>query len=200
MSEKVELAAEIEAKFIEIDKEALREKLKQLDAKLLQKEMLMRKTVFYTDDHSFARVRDEGRWITMSYKRLDELSLTGMKEVCLKVDSYESAVQMLQALGLRIKSEQETLRESWFLDGVELDMDTWPWLPSVVEIEGSSEVAVKTVAQKLGFDFNDAIFGGIDEVYKLYFDVTSDEVNQKWSEIKFCDGKVPQWLEAKRLR
>ncbi len=150
MSEPMELAAEIEAKFIEIDKEALHEKLKQLGGKLLQKEILMRKTIFYTDDHSFARVRDEGKSITMSYKRYDEISLSGVKEVCLQVDSYEAAV--------------------------------------------------KAVAQKLGFDFGEAMFGGIDEVYKLYFDVTNDEVNQYWAEIKFDDGKVPDWLEAKRLR
>lgn len=187
-------------KFLEVDKDQMRRKLEAVGATLLQPETLMRRTVFETGGRSFARVRDEGDKITMSYKRLDDLSLSGMKEVCLTVNSYDGAVTFLEALGLDIKAEQETWREEWLLDDVEIDIDTWPWLPTTLELDGPSEVAVKSVAEKLGLPASTAMFGSIDEVYKLYYDVTSEDVNQKWAAITFGDGTVPDWLEAKRLR
>lgn len=190
-----EIKPEIEATFININKDQLRAQLKELGAKLLQPELLMRRTIFDIDDHSFVRVRDEGNRITMSYKHLDTLSLSGMKEICLDVNNYDEAINFVKACGLKPKAVQETLREEWELDGVELDIDTWPWLPSYVEIEGPSEEAVEKVATKLGFSMDDAFYGAADEVYKNYYDVTRDDINY-CPEIKFTD--VPEWLAAKR--
>lgn len=127
-----ELKPEIEATFINIDKDQLRAQLKGLCAKLLQPELLMRRTIFDIDDYSFVRVRDEGNRITMSYKHLDAVSLSGMKEICLNVNNYDEAIAFVKACGLKIKAVQETLREEWELDGVELDIDTWPWLPPLM--------------------------------------------------------------------
>lgn len=190
-----EIQPEIEATFINIDKDQLRAQLKELGAKLLQPEILMRRTIFNIDDHSFVRVRDEGNRITMSYKRLDKLSLSGMKEICLDVNDYDDAINFVKVCGLNPKAVQETLREEWELDGVELDIDTWPWLPTFVEIEGPSEAAVKSVAEKLGLEIADALYGSVDEVYKIYYDVTNQDINY-CPEIKFTDA--PDWLASKR--
>lgn len=190
-----ELKPEIEATFINIDKDQLRAQLKGLCAKLLQPELLMRRTIFDIDDYSFVRVRDEGNRIAMSYKHLDAVSLSGMKEICLNVNNYDEAIAFVKACGLKIKAVQETLREEWELDGVELDIDTWPWLPPYVEIEGPNEAAVKSVAAKLDFDMADALYGSVDEVYKIYYDVTRNDINY-CPEIKFTD--TPDWLASKR--
>lgn len=187
--------SEIEATFIDINKDNLRAKLKTAGAELAQPEILMRRTIFDVDEHSFARVRDEGNKITMSYKHLDELSLSGMKEACVEVNDFKEAVNILQALGHKIKAEQEALREEWLLDGVKVDIDTWPWLPSYVEIEGSSEESVKNVATKLGFDMKDAYYGSVDRIYQVYYDVTDADINY-CPEIKFTD--IPDWLASKR--
>ncbi len=190
-----EIQPEIEATFINIDKDQLRAQLKELGAKLLQPETLMRRTIFNIDDHSFVRVRDEGNRITMSYKRLDTLSLSGMREICLDVNNYDEAIKFVKICGLKPKAVQETLREEWELDGVELDIDTWPWLPAFVEIEGPSEAAVENVTEKLGLQMTDALYGSVDEVYKIYYDVTSQDINY-CPEIKFTD--TPDWLASKR--
>lgn len=201
MNNKIEAKPEIEATFLEVDKDELRARLKGLGAELLQPEVLMQRTVFdLEEEHAFARVRDEVNKVTMSYKRLDDLSLSGMKEICLEVNDYGEAVGFMKALGLRAKAEEETLREEWLLDGVELDIDTWPWLPAFVEVDGLSEEAVKGVVEKLGYDMKDAVYGSVDEIYTIYYDVTNDDVNKRWSEIKFGDGTIPEWLEKKRLR
>lgn len=190
-----EIQPEIEATFININKDQLRAELRRLGAKLLQPETLMRRTIFNIDDHSFVRVRDEGNRITMSYKRLDALSLSGMKEICLDVNNYDDAINFVKICGLKPKAVQETLREEWELDGVELDVDTWPWLPAFVEIEGPSEAAVKSVAEKLGLKMAEALYGSVDEVYKIYYNVTSQDINY-CPEIKFTDA--PDWLASKR--
>ena len=196
---------EIEATFLNIDKNALREKLKSLGAELIQPEILMRRHVFRMDEHSFVRVRDEGYRIVITYKHYDELSLSGAKEINLTIDDYDGAVAFLKLLGLEVKSEQESLRETWKLEHAEIDIDTWPWLSSYVEIEGETEDAVKDAATKLGFDMNNAVYGSVDEVYVRTFDVTHDDVNDKWTEIKFIgdplgENPAPDWLEAKRRK
>lgn len=188
---------EIEATFIDINKNKLREKLRQAGARLVQPEILMRRVVFDVDERTFVRVRDEGNKVTMSYKHLDDLSLSGMKEICLEVDDYEKAIAFVKACGLRMKADQETYREEWELDDVEITIDTWPWIPSYAEIEGMNEDAVKVVAEKLGFDMNDAMYGSVDQVYKVYYDVDVGEINY-CPEIKFTD--VPEWLEQKRRK
>lgn len=186
---------EIEATFLDIDKDALRAKIAKQGGELIQKETLMRRVVFATGPNSFARVRDEGNRITMTYKHVADLSLSGSQEICFNVDDYDKAIAFIKALGIAAKADQETLREEWLLDGVEITIDTWPWLPTYTELEGPSELAVKAVAAKLGFDMQDAHYGSVDEVYKLYYDVTNADINE-CPEIKFTDP--PAWLAAKR--
>ncbi len=186
---------EIEATFINVDKDAVRTQLKAAGAKLIQAELLMRRTIFDLGESTFARVRDEGNCITMSYKHLDSLTLSGMKEICIKISSYEDGVALLKACGLEAKSIQESYREEWELDGVEITIDTWPWIPSYVEVEGPSEAKVQEIAKRIGFKMADAHYGAADEIYKIYYDIDNDEINF-CPEIKFTD--VPAWLEAKR--
>ncbi len=186
---------EIEATFIEINKEQIRAQLKSLGAKLVIPETLMKRTIFDTGPHSFARVRDEGICITMSYKSIDSLTLSGTTEICLEVDNYDNAVALLQSCGLKPKASQEAYREEWKLDGVKFDIDTWPWLPTYLEIEGPSEAAVQAAATKLGLSMAEAHYGSADGIYQIYYDVTTSEINT-CPEIKFTD--IPAWLAAKR--
>ena len=41
---------------------------------------------------------------------------------------------------------------------VTIDIDTWPKVPTYVELEGPSEERIKAVAQLLGFQWEDAVF------------------------------------------
>ncbi len=188
---------EIEATFVEIDKAELRKKLKLLDAKLIRPEVLMRRIVFDTGPDSFMRVRDEGNRIVMTYKCHHNDTITGTEEINVEVSDYDATIAILRASGLRPKADEASYRESWELDDVEIDIDTWPWIPTYVEIEGKTSEAVKKIANKLGFDMRTAIIGSVDDVYKLYYDVTSHYINYELSEIKFSDA--PKEL-AKNLR
>ena len=85
---------EIEAQFLDINKNEVRKKLTEIGAKLVKPEVLMRRFVFDTGPHSFARVRDEGGGkIVMTYKNVaDDHSIMGTKEVNVVIDDYEKGV------------------------------------------------------------------------------------------------------------
>lgn len=186
---------EIEATFINIDKAEFRTRLQAAGAVLVQPETLMRRTVFDVDEHSFIRVRDEGNRITMSYKHCNSHTLSGMQESCLTVDNYDETITFIKACGFRPKAEQESYRETWRLHDTEIDIDTWPWIPTYVEIEGPTESHVITVAKLLDLNLSDAIYGSVDSVYQVYYDVTDHDINY-CPEIKFTDA--PAWLASKR--
>ena len=186
---------EIEAQFLDINKTTIRQKLKSIGAKLEKPEVLMRRTVFYTGDHSFARVRDEGDKIVMTYKNVsDDHSILGTKEVNVCVDDYDDAILLLKGCGLEIKARQETKREIWHFDEVEICIDTWPWIPTFIEIEGPSEKSVWDTAKKLGLNKDQAKFGSVDTTYQHYFGVEPDIVNLHTPEILF-DMTPPDWVK-----
>ena len=185
---------EIEASFLDVDKDDLREKLKEAGAECIKPEIMMRRTVFDSGPHSFARVRDEGDKIVMTYKNFeDEDSIMGVKEVNLIVNNYDDAVKFIAGCGLEQKAVQETYRETWKLDGVEITIDTWPWIPTYSEIEGPSEEAVWSVAERLGFKKEDAMFGAVDKIYNHYYGVDMDIVDFETPVINF-EIDPPAWV------
>ena len=136
------------------------------------------------------RVRDEGDKITMSLKVVDGASIENQKETQLVVDNFDSAVSLLESIGCENKAYQETKRELWEVDGVEVTIDEWPFLEPFVEIEGKSEEDVKGVSEKLGFDYSQAKFGAVDTLYAERYGITEDQINNHTPKILF-EGKNP---------
>lgn len=187
---------EIEAQFLDVNKEEIRAKLKQLGATVIMPETLMKRVVFYTGENSFARVRDEGGKIVMTYKNVsDGNSILGTKEVNLVVNSYEDAILFLQGCGLKIKAKQESYREMWKYNDAEICIDTWPWIPTFIEIEAPSEKSVWDTAEKLGFDKSQAKFGSVDTTYQHYHGVEPEIVNLHCPEISF-NIDPPEWVNG----
>lgn len=196
------METEIEAKFLNIDPEKIRTRLQEIGAVMEYAERLMKRKVF---DYPDARLRKEGAWvrvrdegdskITLSYKKLVDRSLHGTKEITLNVSDFGTMCDFLQACGFDSKSYQETRREKWILGESEITIDTWPWIPTFIEIESPSEEEVRKVSDLLGFDWKEALHGSVETAYQDLFDVTEDEIDG-WEEITFTP--VPDWLEIKR--
>jgi adenylate cyclase class 2 len=195
------MQTEIEAKFLDIDVNALRERLISVKAKKIHDERLMRRWVFdYPDKRlekigGWVRVREEGDKVTLSYKQLNDRTLHGTKEVVITVDSSDETQKFLSAIGLVEKAFQETKRERWELDECEITIDTWPWIPAFVEIEAPSESKIKEVSEKLGFEWAEALFGSVETAYQRYFDLTEEEIDA-WPRIVF--EPTPDWLLVKQ--
>ena len=195
------MEVEIEAKFLDIDVEKLREKLKAIGAKLNYPERQMRRCVFDYPNRrlekigGWIRVRDEGDKITFSYKQLNDRTLHGTKEIETTVGDFQKMIDLLKAIGLDKKSYQETKREKWTFGESEITIDTWPWIPPFVELEAPSEPKLKDLAQMLEFSWGEALHGSVETAYQKYYNFTESEIDH-WPEIAFIPE--PDWLLAKR--
>ncbi len=192
---------EIEAKFLNVDFNHVRAKLHELGAECMQPMRLMRRKNFdYADARlevigGWIRVRDEGDKVTLAYKQLDSRDIDGTKEVSVEVSDFDDTVALLKAAGLKQASYQETRRESWVLDGAQIELDEWPWVQPFIEIEAADVETLYAVAEKLGFDKAEALHGSVEIIYVREYDVTESEVDA-WPEITF--SPLPDWLAAKR--
>ena len=196
------MQTEIEVKFLRANHEELRTKLQAMGAECVSPERLMRRKNFDYPDrrldkefNGWVRVRDEGGKTTLSYKQVNDRTLHGTKEVSVVVDNFDITCQFLEAIGLETKTYQETKRESWVFEGVQIELDEWPWAPPYIELEGPTEAAVKAVASKLGYELENGVHGSVEIVYQDVYDVTDSDINNI-DTIVF--GAVPEWLEAKR--
>lgn len=194
------METEIEAKWLNVDVTALRQTLEKAGAVCRQQERLMVRSIFdYPDKRlekvgGWVRVRDEGNKVTLSYKQLNDRTLHGTEEVSVVVDNFEATCSFLRAIGLEQVSVQETKRESWKLGDADVEIDTWPWIPSFVEIEAKTEAELLQAATILGLDMGHALHGSVETAYQAVYDVTDHDVDS-WPEIRF--GGVPDWLAAK---
>jgi adenylate cyclase class 2 len=198
------MQTEIEAKFLNVDHNALRAKLRALGATCEQPMRTMQRKSYdfpggqlRKDKNAWVRIRNEGDKITMSYKQLNDRSAYGTKEICVTLDSFEQADVFLLALGLVQTSYRETKRESWRLGHIEIELDEWPWTKPYIEFEASSETELQQMAHDLDLDWDEVLHGSVEVVYAAEYNITEDDVNS-WPEITFMP--VPDWLEAKRKK
>lgn len=194
---------EIEAKFVDVNHDDIRDRLKRLGATLEQPMRLMRRVVIHTprmtEKNAFVRIRDEGYRTTITYKQFDSDSVDGAKEYEVQADSFDTAINIFSEAGLVYDSFQESRRENWMLNGVDIMLDEWPWLNPFIEIEAPSVNEIKSLAIKLELPWDSALFGGVSGVYCFQYPHIGDkgryEINQNWTEIKF-DGPMPDLLKA----
>lgn len=190
------IETEYEAMFANVDVDSFKQKLQSIGAQLVKPLFSQRRVVFnfpkgHEIEGGYIRVRDEADKITMSLKIMHGTGLIdSQKEIDLVISNYDKAISLLKLLGATPKAEQETKREIWNIDGVEIMIDLWPFLEPIVEIEGTNELEVKKVAELLGFDWENAIFHSIDYVYNQKYNVSLDRINNQTPKILF-DMKNP---------
>lgn len=183
---------EYEATFTNINKDEIRNKLNKAGATLIKPEFLMKRIVFelpigHEIPGGWLRVRDEEDKITMSLKVVNGNQIEDQKEICLKIDNFNEGVKFLESIGAKQKAFQESRREFWLLDGVEVTIDEWPYLEPYVEVEGKSEEQVKATSIKLGFDYSQALFCSVDTLYNKKYGTAFEIINHKTKLITFSD-------------
>lgn len=75
---------------------------------------------------------------------------------------------LLGMLGFTAKSYQENKRVSFLLDGAEVEVDTWPQIPTYLEIEANSAEEVIRVSGLLGYSESDLTGENTIKVYARY--------------------------------
>lgn len=168
---------EIEVKFLEIDKTELIEKLKALGAED-QGEENISEMIFYDQNlewkksgKKFVRIRQSSRGAFLTFKNQLKDSVDGVIEHETKIDDADAAKNILEALGLIMFRHQEKKRHKFILDSVIVDIDTWPQIPTYVELEGPSEKSLQDVAEKLGYNWDKAVTGTAKHVIEKHYNI-----------------------------
>ncbi len=158
---------EIEVRFLDIDKEKLVEKLKSLGATdkgevMLEEVIVYDKEEKWMNEKRFVRIRKSGDTTTMVYKEhmpdATDDATNGAIEVEFQIGDLEKAILFLEKIGLNPYRRQQKKRHTFELDGVTLDIDTWPRIPTYVEFEGPSMGVLQSLAAKLGFDWSTVMY------------------------------------------
>lgn len=193
------MKTEYEAKFLNVDIEGIRQRLRQTGATLEKPMRLMRRVTIDSSEmkqkNAFVRVRDEGDRVTITYKQFDALSADGAKEHEVVVDAFEEAISLFAAAGLPHGSFQESKRETWKFEDVEIMIDEWPWLSPYIEVESTSIEKVKDFSERLGFGWGDAVFGDVMAAYRAqYPHLKETDTVGNIPEVRFGDP-LPELLQ-----
>ena len=171
------MKSEIEVKFLDVDIEDIRQRLRTAGAELEQPMRLMKRALIeephHVKENSFIRIRDEGDKTTLAFKRRslpdETTTIDSTKEIETTVGDFDTTVEIFAEAGWQYITLQESRRETWHLDSAEVVIDEWPWIQPYIEIEADSEAIVRAVAGKLGFDWSEAVFGSVDVIYQRDF-------------------------------
>ena len=167
---------ETEVRFLEVDKSALVRKLKSLGATdrgevLLEEVIIYDKDIKWRDEKRFIKIRKSGDAVTLTYKRHLPRAMDGAEEIELKINDADQAIAFLEQLGFIAFRRQEKLRHTFILKGVTFDIDTWPKVPTYVELEGPTMEALKDAARAVGLDWEKVTYEDprfvIEEIYHI---------------------------------
>lgn len=156
---------EIECRFLEIDKEALVRRLVELGAsdggeKMIEEMIIYDSELKWKGGDRFIRLRKIGDDTKLTYKEFTS-TIDGTKEIEFKVGDFKAAELFFEKIGFVPFRHQQKMRHTFKLNGVTFDIDTWPKVPTFVELEGSSEQALRDAASLIGYDWKDATFGNV---------------------------------------
>ncbi len=193
------MKTEIEVKFINITIDTIQQRLLAAGAVCEQPMRLMRRALMETPDmaakDAFLRLRDEGNKVTLTYKQHLKTGIEAANEIETTVDDFDATKALLEASGMIFHTYQESRRETWKLGDVEVVIDVWPWMPPYIEIEGDNEASIREAAAILGFSWDEAVFGGVDVVYRMVYPAMSVRGVIDIPLVRF-DDPVPQEFGA----
>ena len=164
---------EYEARVLEVNKDELEKKLKSLGAEKVADFNYRRRVYDFNprSDGKWIRLRTDGNKTTLTLKEIKSKEIDGTIENEIEVSDFDATDIILNKLGYKAHTYQENKRTRYLLDGVEIDIDTWPYIPTYVEIEGKSTKQVKEMIKKLGFDQNKVTSIDVQEVFKQYYNI-----------------------------
>lgn len=126
---------------------------------------------FHNNSKKWIRLRKTNKKTTMAIKHIladNDTSIQQMLETEIEVETMQKAKEFLKALGYSYKSYQEKIRKTYELEKYEIDIDTWPGIPTYMEIEGEDEEDLSYILNKLGYKIEDTISCTADDIYRKY--------------------------------
>jgi adenylate cyclase class 2 len=170
---------EIEVRFLEIDPETIKEKALKAGFVDLGEDFFY-ETIFYDKDLEwiknrkvvtrFVRLRKTKDGVRLTYKNhRQDIKTSEATEIEFTVSDMQSASDLLSELGLVAFRTQEKRRHSFKKGETMIDIDTWPKVPTYVEIEGPDEDKLKETAAALGLDWEKAEYLNAGNLIEKYY-------------------------------
>lgn len=161
---------EYEVKILNINKKEVLKKLEELQA-IFKWESVQKRYVydFYPKiAGKWIRLRTNGKISTLTIKNKTSDKIDGMQEIEIEVSDFDKTHLILKELGYSPRSFQENKRIQYNLNGLEIDIDTWPLIPDYMEIEGKSEEEVMKVVELLGYTKLNVTSKDVESIYAEY--------------------------------
>lgn len=171
---------EIEERVLEIDIDKMISKLESLGARKIG-EWYQKRYVYDFNpkrENEWIRLRDTGEEITLTYKNVEENTTDGTKELEIKVDNFEDTNTLLEILGYKSKAYQENKRIRYILDSVEIDIDSWPLIPSYMEIEAKSVQEIKKIEELLEVNEEKITTLNCQDIYGKIYNIDIDNIKE----------------------
>ncbi len=164
---------EFEARVLEINKDELEKRLKELGAQKIADFDYKRRVYDFNPktNNKWIRLRTDGTTTTLTIKEVVTKSIDGTKETEIKVSDFEETNKILNELGYTAHTYQENKRTRYLLNGVEIDIDTWPFIPTYVEIEGKDSTEIENTIDLLKLDKTKLTTLDVQSVFKEFYKI-----------------------------
>lgn len=174
------MKTEYEIRILEINKEEMVKKLEELGA--IKKGKFEQKRYVYdlkpVEKGKWIRLRTDGKCTTLTYKDIVSNTIDGTKEVEFEVEDFHKANEFLKKIGFENRSYQENERIQYILNDVEIDIDSWPMIPTYMEIEGKSEEEVLNMKKILNVDESKVTTLNCDDIYKQIYKIDISKIKE----------------------
>lgn len=175
-----EMNVEIEERIIDINVEAVIEKLNSLNATKVGEWNQKRYVYDFNPkrENEWIRLRTNGEKTTITYKNIEKNNIDGTKELEIEVSDFDNTNELLNILGYKAKAYQENKRVRFHLNDVEIDIDYWPLIPPYMEIEGKNIEDVKKIEELLKIDKNKVTTLNCQDIYSQIYGININEIKE----------------------
>jgi adenylate cyclase class 2 len=178
---------EIEAKFYVKDLKRIENHLRNLNAHLIQSRTHETNIRFDTPNHDLRRenrvlrLRQDDK-VRMTYKGASENDegVLSRTEIEFTVEDFEKAKNFLESLGYVKLLFYEKYRTTYEIDDTHIMLDELP-IGDFIEIEGENLDSIRTIADKLGINWDAAIATS----YSALFERVKMSLERKMSDLSF---------------
>lgn len=162
---------EYEITVLDINVEKVKKKLLELGA-IKEGDYLQKRNLYNFHEEfrgRFIRLRTNGVKTTLTIKdKSAKKDIGSVKELEIEVSDFEKTDQIMNMLGYEHSTYQENKRIIYRLGDIEFDIDTWPMIPTYLEIEDKNKKQVEDMIEKLNIDKEKLSLDKVSEIYKKY--------------------------------
>ena len=157
---------EFEHAFFDFNKKDIIKKIKELGGKKKGVYLFRVQVLIHPLNlpNTYVRVRDEGYRITMTYKYTKD-KYSDEEEV--KVDNFDTAVNILLGVGCKKKYYYEKIREIWDVKNTEVVFDSNPGIDLRMEVESKTKKEMNEMITIFNLKVVDRIQTRYDEMFGI---------------------------------